>query len=82
MFNGAVNLVLARDPLLVENAWIRKRTNIADGWRHFAPQLTESFSLGNHMTVLSPPYVQSLVTNLFPPTSNTFSLLDVSNFRG
>jgi amino acid adenylation domain-containing protein len=82
MFNGAVNLVLARDPLLVENAWIRKRTNIADGWRYFAPQLTESFSLGNHMTVLSPPYVQSLVTNLFPPTSNTFSLLDVSNFRG
>jgi len=80
-FTGSINLVLARDPVLDENAWTLKHTRITSGWRQFAPQLTDSFSLGNHMTVLSPPHVENLVTNLYPPTLNTVFSSDVSKSR-
>jgi thioesterase domain-containing protein len=59
-YAGPVRLVLARTATDDEATCRKKHNETAAGWQRFAPDLITWCSPGNHMTVLSPPHVDTL----------------------
>ena len=60
-YPGPVRLVLVRDAKDDEATCQKKHEQTATGWQRFAPELVTWRGPGNHMTVLKPPHVVTLV---------------------
>jgi len=56
-----LGLVLVTDSRISEQANQEKQRAALEGWKRFAPELRVGHGPGNHMTILKPPHLQSLV---------------------
>jgi thioesterase domain-containing protein len=61
LYSGLVQLVLADDKRLDQDANRRKHEYIVEGWKRWAPNLLCTHISGNHVTMLKPPHVCDLV---------------------
>ena len=60
-YQGPVQLALADDERLTEDANRERHKCVIDGWRRWAPDLSHVHIPGNHLTLLKSPHVSKLV---------------------